>query len=93
MKICYNFLSLFEQSSTEFLFLLSVESDISFDGLLLPKILYRRQQSIWYNKVFAREGDTTKLENFWCFRQQCTCIWILAVIDNNVPGIWILQGI
>ena len=44
--------------------------------------LYRRQQSIWYNKVFAREGGTTKLENFWCFRQQS---WrILAVFDNNV---------
>ena len=44
--------------------------------------MYRRQQSIWYNKVFAREGGTTKLENFWCFRQQS---WrILAVFDNNV---------
>ena len=50
------------------------------------RLRYRRQQSIWYNKVFAREGGTTKLENFWCFRQQC--IWILAVIDNNVYGFY-----
>jgi len=34
-------------------------------------------------KVF---GTTTKLENFWCFRQQC--IWILAVFDNNVYGFY-----
>ena len=72
-------------------FLWNTERDGVCCLLLLPSVVcvtvfitskYRRQQSIWYNKVFAREGGTTKLENFWCFRQQC--IWILGVFDNNV---------
>jgi len=44
--------------------------------------LYRKQQSIWPNKVFGREGGTTKVVDFWCFRQQS--LWILAVCYNKV---------